>query len=278
MESFDIQYIELCKKILNYGDTVIGRGGLKYTQVFGEDICVDLRDEFPLLTLRKLPLKNIYREFMWDIQGHSKVEFLGKAKHFWDFLAIDGWLPGSYGASWRSWPISISGSVQELKTFRSTEFDQLKYVYDELKTNPLNRQLVVQTYNPSVSLDYMKCPPCHPSMVFSSNGTYLDLLVLGRSQDLATGLPLDIVRYSLLTKKMAEDSELYPRFVKISIANAHIYSQNQSQIEEIIERDPRGGAHMQINAGASLWELDPEIDFQENNYYPHPAVKMEVAK
>lgn len=280
MKSIDVQYIELAQKIFQQGIKVTGRNGLVYTQLFGEDIMLDLREEFPVLSLRKMPLSNLYREFMWDICGKSDIESLGKARHFWEFLSIDGWLPGSYGASWRNWPVNVPTSKEDiaLGSFRANPFDQLKWVYNELKENPLNRQLVVQTYNPAYEHNIAKCPPCHPSMVFSSDGHYLDLLVLGRSQDMATGLPLDVIRYSLLLEKMAMDCKLFARFLKVSIANVHIYETNEEKIKLIISREPRGGAHMAINRDKELWDLNPETDFIMSNYIPHSLVHMEVAK
>lgn len=280
MKSIDVQYAKLAKRILSQGVEVTGRNGLKYTQLFGQDVMFDLREEFPVLTLRKMPMKNLYKEFMWDISGKSDIESLGSARRFWEFLSVDGWLPGSYGSSWRNWPVGIPPTKEDVahSSYKDSTFDQLLWVYNQLKVNPTNRQLVVQTYNPALKSEVVACPPCHPSIVFSSDGVYLDLLVLGRSQDMATGLPLDTIRYALLLKKFAEDCRLTSRFLKISIANVHIYSTNKEAIEKIISREPRHGAQMLINPHKSIWELDPETDFFLVGYDPHPVVKMEVAK
>lgn len=281
MKSIDIQYIELAKRILTQGVEVVGRDGLVYKQLFGQDVTLDLRQQFPVLTLRKMPMRNLYKEFMWDVQGKSDINSLGTARHFWEFLSIDGWLPGSYGSSWRTWPVSNPPTKEDdlYSAYKQDTFDQLAWVYNQLKVNPTNRQLVVQTYNPSLKSEVVKCPPCHPSLVFSSDGSCLDLLVLGRSQDMATGLPLDTVRYALLLQKFAEDTSLTPRFLKISIANLHIYSTNQASIEKIIAREPkRCSPQMIINPNKSIWDLDPENDFILSGYDSHPVVKMEVAK
>ena len=280
MKSIDKQYIELSRNILINGVVVKGRNNLEYIQLFGQDITLDLREEFPALTLRKMPLSNLYKEFMWDVSGRSDIESLGSARHFWEFLAIDGWLPASYGSAWRNWPLSEPPTDEDLirGVYRHSPFDQLKWVYNQLKSNPTNRQLVVQTYNPSIKHEVAKCPPCHPTMVFSSDAKGLDLLVLGRSQDMATGLPLDVIRYALLLQKMANDSNLEPRYLKISIANVHIYIQNLESIKKIIKREPRGGAQMVINPNVDLWSLDHEKDFNLERYNRHPVVKMEVAK
>ena len=276
-QSFDKQYISIAKEILSNGVVIKGRNNLVYKQIFGQTIRVDLQMEFPCLTLRKMPVENLFREFLWDIKGQSEVEKLGKAKRFWDFLADEnGFLPGAYGRSWRYWPIAHSTSDEyENKYFRNQEFDQLKWVYDQLQLNPTNRQLAIQTYNPSY--DSLACPPCHPGLVFSSDGTYLDLLVTARSNDLAVGVPLDMFRYALLTKKMAEDSNLNPRFVQFTSANNHIYEVNEEQIIQMINRHPLNSGIIYINRDKSLFELEFE-DFTQTDYVHHSSIVMSVAK
>jgi len=274
--SFDQQYINIAKEILKDGIEVLGRNNLRYKQVFGQTIKVDLREGFPALTLRKMPVRNLFREFMWDVNGNYEVSNLGPAKHFWDFLAdSEGRLAGSYGRSWRSWPRVCPEQHMKWENFREEPFDQLKWIWEQLGTNPTNRQLVLQTFNPAYNS--LHCPPCHPNITFSSDGTYLDLLVNARSNDMATGVPLDMFRYALLCTKMAQDSKLTPRFVMFASANNHIYSQNEASIEEIIKNNPKNPCRVAINSDKSLFELDPETDFELIDYSSYRNVKMEVA-
>ena len=274
--SFDYQYIKIAKEILSEGTEVVGRNNLRYKQMFGQTIKVDLRKGFPALTIRKMPVRNLFHEFMWDINGDHRVSALGPAKHFWDFLAdADGRLPGSYGRSWRSWPQVCPEQDMQWENFRNAPFDQLKWIWEQLRANPTNRQLVLQTFNPAY--DSLHCPPCHPNVTFSSDGTYLDVLVNARSNDMATGVPLDMFRYSLLTIKMAQDASLTPRFVMFASANNHIYSQNEMAIESIIKNVPMTPCDVWINNEKTLFELDPETDFELIDYDSHPSVRMEVA-
>lgn len=276
-QSFDKQYISIAKDILTNGVVVKGRNNLVYKQIFGQVIKIDLQMEFPCLTLRRMPVENLFREFLWDVKGQNEIEKLGKAKRFWDFLADEnGFLPGAYGKSWRNWPICSSSSDEyENQYFRKQEFDQLKWIYDQLQLSPTNRQLVLQTYNPGY--DSLACPPCHPNVIFSSDGEYLDTLVTARSNDMAVGVPLDMFRYSLLTKKLAEDSNLNPRFVQFCSANNHIYNVNESQIIEMINRYPLNPGYIKINSDKSLFELEFD-DFAHYEYVHHPSITMSVAK
>lgn len=274
--SFDYQYIKIAKEILFEGTEIVGRNDLRYKQMFGQTIKVDLREGFPALTLRKMPIRNLFREFMWDVNGDYKVSALGPAKHFWDFLAdTEGRLAGSYGRSWRSWPQVCPEQDMQWENFRNEPFDQLKWIWEQLKNNPTNRQLVLQTFNPAY--DSLHCPPCHLNITFSSDRAHLDILVTARSNDMATGVPLDMFRYSLLCTKMAQDAGLIPRFVMFASANNHIYSQNEMAIESIIKNVPMKPCDVWINNEKPLFDLDPETDFEVIDYVSHPATRMEVA-
>lgn len=274
--SFDYQYIKIANEILSEGTEVVGRNNLRYKQMFGQTIKVDLREGFPALTLRKMPIRNLFREFMWDVNGDYQVTNLGPAKHFWDFLAdAEGRLAGSYGRSWRSWPMVCPEESMQWENFRKEPFDQLKWIWEQLRANPTNRQLVLQTFNPAY--DSLHCPPCHPNLTFSSDGTYLDVMVNARSNDMATGVPLDMFRYGLLCTKMAKDANLIPRFVMFASANNHIYSQNEMAIESIIKNVPMTPCDVWINNEKTLFDLDPETDFEVIDYQSHPSVRMEVA-
>lgn len=273
---FDFQYIKIAREILDEGTEVVGRNNLRYKQVFGQTIKIDLRDGFPAMTLRKMPVRNLFREFMWDISGDYRVSNLGPAKHFWDFLAdSEGRLAGSYGRSWRSWPKVCPEESMEWENFRKEPFDQLKWIWEQLRTNPTNRQLVLQTVNPAY--ESLHCPGCHPCLVFSSDGQFLDLLVTARSNDMATGVPLDMFRYGLLTTKMAQDANLVPRFVMFASANNHIYSQNEMAIKSITTNQPLHPCDVWINNEKPIFDLDPETDFELIGYESHAAVKMDVA-
>lgn len=273
---FDLQYIKIAREILEDGVEVVGRNSLRYKQAFGQTIKVDLRYGFPALTLRKMPVRNLFREFMWDVNGSYEVSNLGPAKHFWDFLAdVEGRLAGAYGRSWRSWPRVCPEESMQWENFRAEPFDQLKWIWEQLRTNPTNRQLVLQTFNPGYQ--DLHCPPCHPNLVFSSDGEFLDLLVTARSNDMATGIPLDMFRYGLLCTKMAQDAKLTPRFVMFASANNHIYSQNEMAIRTVITNSPMTPCDIWINNEKPIFDLDPETDFELLGYESHGLVKMDVA-
>lgn len=94
---------------------------------------------------------------------------------------------------------------------------------------------------------------------------------------MATGVPLDMFRYSLLCAKMAQDAKLIPRYVMFTSANNHIYAQNELAIEGIVQNSPKPSCDVWINNEKPIFDLDPECDFELIDYDSHPNVRMEVA-
>lgn len=275
--NWDYVYGEYLYEIMNHGETFVGRNG-ETKALFGCSAKVDLRCGFPLTRLRKMPWKNLLREFLFDIGFSTNVEALGPAKHFWDFLADEN---GELGASaycrqWRQWPPSSPGfevANEDLVTVRPV--DQLSDVINKLIENPNTRQGTVITHNPT-AID-PGCPPCHIAMQFTpSVDGWLDLMVPARSNDMVVGFPLDIARYSLILKVVAMLSGKAARFVYMPSANSHIYQNCYDIVDEMLERDPRPECQVRILRGLSSLE-DIEIDdFELLSYDPHAAIKIAV--
>jgi len=76
---------------------------------------------------------------------------------------------------------------------------------------------------------------------------------------------------------MAQDAYLTPRSVMFASANNHIYSQNEEAISEIIRNFPMGKCSVVMNNLKTIFDLDPETDFELVRYSSHKSVKMEVA-
>lgn len=279
-KNFDRSYKQLLTEILSHGQPVSNSKNQVYTQLFGNSIRHDLRNGLPIITLRKLPLKNVLRETLWDISGSSSIEALESAKHFWEAWSNgQGQLPHSYGNSWRHWPKSQLRSEDTWNTQSKVcqtkgTFDQLLHIEKALRVDPLSRHLVLQTYNPS--LDAV-CPPCHTSVIFSSDGVYLDALVNGRSQCATVGLVLDSVRYALVLSLMANTTGLSPRFIQITNTNTHIYSVAMPQVTEILEREsydhPVGLKIKNQRSSIADYKFD---DLAFTKYVSHPSIKMSI--
>jgi len=276
-DNWDYAYGEYLYEIMNHGERFDGRNG-ETKAAFGCSAKVDLRAGFPLTRLRKMPWKNLVREFLFDIGFNTNVEALGPAKHFWDFLADEN---GELGASaycrqWRRWPQSALGAEVPNETLETGRpVDQLRDAIMLLNHSPNSRQATVITHNPT-AID-PACPPCHVAMQFMpAKEGWLDLMVPARSNDMVVGFPLDIARYALMLKAVAAMTDKVARFVYMPSANSHIYENCYDLVDKMLEREPRPECQARINAQRlDLKDLALD-DFELEGYDPHPAIKVEI--
>jgi thymidylate synthase len=92
--------------------------------------------------------------------------------------------------------------------------DQLKILVETLKTNPFDRRMIVNAWNPS-ELDQMALPPCHYSrqVIVTLNKEGQKVLNLTRNQrsvDTMLGLPFNIASYALLLMLLAKEAGMIP--------------------------------------------------------------------
>jgi len=263
--------------LLKDGETFVGRNG-ETKSAFGCSATVDLRLGFPLTSLRKMPFKNLVREFLFDIGLSTNVEALGPARHFWDFLADENGELGAsaYNRQWRRWPASRSGSeVPNEALVTVGAVDQLERIRALLLDLPNSRHGTVITSNPTALA--VSCPPCHLAMHFSPSNGWLDLMVPARSNDMVVGFPLDIARYALILTAMAKMTGFTPRFVYMPSANSHIYENCYELANTLIERAPKNDPTLLVSDREfTSWDDIQFDDFTLSSYCPHNTVKVEV--
>jgi len=94
------QYLDLMKKILDEGADCTNRTGVADKSLFGEMYKVHLQKDvletihnFPLLTTKKISLKNIFIELMWKLSGSTNIQPLLKQNvHIWTEWPFVDWL------------------------------------------------------------------------------------------------------------------------------------------------------------------------------------------
>ena len=145
MGSADTAFINTCKEILERGCWVTDEkvrpkwfdGTPAYTKkVFGVVNRYDLSKEFPLLTIRPVPLRNAVDEVLWIWQKKSNnVKDL--RSHIWDAWADES---GSIGKAY--------GYQMGVKhRYKEGEFDMVDRVLYDLKHNPCSRRIMTNIYN-----------------------------------------------------------------------------------------------------------------------------------
>lgn len=289
------QYQEYLEHILLNGEKREDRTGTGTIATFGYQMRFDLRKGFPLLTTKKMPLRIIFEELKWFLNGDTNVvSLLDKNVHIWDADAYRwykkhnpdspltfeeyiealeegalhlafGELGPIYGKQWRSWG-----------TLDGDTIDQITRVIESLKNDPYSRRHLVSAWNVA-DLDKMALPPCHVMFQFwVSNNGELSCQLYQRSADSFLGVPFNIASYSLLIHMIASVTGLQVGEFIHTIGDAHIYLDHLEQVKEIIRREPRELPTLEVKRKDSIFDIEWE-DIILTNYNPHPPIKAEIS-
>lgn len=273
------QYIELGKRILAEGELRHDRTGVGTISVFGANMQFDLRERFPLVTVKETRWKTAFLEMLFFISGSTNAKWLNeRGSKLWDAWAKNkatGYLGPIYGVQWRHWANSGYGGG----------IDQVSILINGLKNNPHGRRHIVSAWNVE-DLSDMALPPCHwAHQCYVSNDGHLDLKLFLRSSDFALGLPFNIAQYALLTHLYARAAGLTARRLIVDIGDAHIYCNHEKAMREVLRRPSLAfenympAENTQIIFKTDNTDIDgykPE-DFGISGYEHHDHVPLSVA-
>ena len=261
------QYHDLLRLVLEQGEPRSDRTGVGTFSIFGAQARFDLRENFPLLTTKKLHLKSIIYELLWFLRGDTNVRYLKEhGVTIWDEWADEhGNLGRVYGAQWRDW-----------RGENGVRVDQIDNVISEIKKNPQSRRLIVNAWNPA-EIDEMALPPCHVLFQFYVQDGELSCQLYQRSADLFLGVPFNIASYALLTFMVAQVVDLRPGDFVHTFGDLHLYQNHLEQAREQLTRDCRSLPRLKLNPAIKNIRDFKFEDFELIGYDPHPSIKASIA-
>lgn len=318
------QYQDIVQHVLEHGTRKENRTGVDTLSCFNLNYSIDLADGFPLMTTKFVSWKNIVIELLWFLSGKTDIKLLWKhGCKFWDAWAdpVTGKVPSAYGNFWRQFPVHDEtikhfDDGATLVQAQPAYNDQIRFVINQLKTNPMSRRMVVTAWAPG-NAQISALPPCHS--VFMVNvqktkvGFYSELdessvpqpayekqvclHLTQRSADIALGVPYNIASYALLIELLARFSGMKAGRFGHTMVDAHIYvgkedgGQNEYDhvvgLKEQLTRTPKPLPNLTISNEIQCLEdveslLDKDTDtimskFILDGYDPDPVIKFKVA-
>lgn len=261
------QYHDLLRLVLEQGRAHEDRTGTGTLSVFGAQARFDLRDNFPLLTTKKLHFKSIVYELLWFLRGDTNVGFLNEhGVTIWNEWADEtGNLGRVYGAQWRDW-----------RGAKGEQVDQIAQVVSDLRRNPSSRRLIVNAWN-AAEISQMALPPCHVLFQFYVNEGELSCQLYQRSADLFLGVPFNIGSYALLTMMVAQVCQLQPGDFIHTFGDLHLYQNHLDQAREQLSRECRPLPRLELNPAIRELEDFCFDDIRLSGYDPHPSIKAPIA-
>lgn len=286
------QYHDAVRETLAKGTRKPTRTGVDTLSTFNINYQIDLRAGFPLLTTKEISWKNIVIENLWFLSGKTDIALLEKHNcKFWDPWADEnGKVPSAYGNFWRHFPLPDNGAN-----------DQLAYVVETLKTNPMSRRMIVSAWAPG-NAQTSALPPCHAMWVVNvqndaAGNPSVCLHLTQRSGDIALGVPYNIAGYAFLLELLSRFSGIPAGIFAHTLVDAHIYTAKADG--SMAEYDHVPGLQAQLTRetrALPTLEISPEITaldhiepllsldtdeimskFMLHNYDPHPGISFKVA-
>lgn len=285
------QYVDLLQLLLEQGERREQARGMPAYGLFGQNLKFDLRDGFPLVTVKRVPFTSVIAELVGFMRGVSTVQgFNDLGTKIWDANGsapywadnprrrFAGDLGRIYGVQWRSY-CSLEDRPAEGSPILETHIkvtDQLADLIAGLKHNPQSRRHVVTAWNPG-ELDQMALPPCHILFqCYVSNEGYLDLQMYQRSCDAFLGLPFNIASYAALLTYLATVCGYKPRFLHISLGDVHLYENQLTAAHRVVDRVPMPLPRLTVTARNDDPCCVAVEDFILEGYQSHPAMPVDM--
>ena len=273
-------YLDLLADIRDNGTDRGDRTGTGTRSVFGRQLRFDLDAGFPILTTKKVHFKSVVNELIWFLSGDTNTQWLREnGVSIWDEWATDaGDLGPLYGAQWVNWPTRDGGSI-----------NQIDYVVGCLRNRPESRRILFHAWNveylpdesispqENVEQGRMALPPCHLLYQFYVADGKLSAMLYIRSSDAFLGLPFNIASVALLVHMLAQQVELVPGEVIVTMGDCHLYSNHWEQVATQLARQPKARPQLQIlRRPESIYDYKFE-DFVLEGYDPEANISAPVA-
>ena len=218
----------------------------------------DLREEFPIQTIRRMYLKSAVEELLWIWQKKSNnVRALSTG--IWDAWADE---TGSIGKAY-GYQMGVKHRYPE------GEMDQVDRVLYDLKHNPSSRRILTNLYNHH-DLSEMALYPCAYSMTFNVTGNTLNAILHQRSQDMLTANGWNVMQYATLVHMMARHAGLEAGELVHVIADCHIYDRHVPLVEELLGRTPYPAPRLRLDPAVTDFYAFTPDSVQLENYRYHP--------
>lgn len=285
MTSWEQDYLDLLKKIMNEGIESEDRTGVGTKSIFGHQIRIDLSKGFPMVTTRQMKLEVALSEILWFLSGSTDERRLAEIRYGKSREELIGrrtiWLENADNQG-KSLGYTNTDLIKELGPVYGEQWrnfggvDQITHLINSIKNNPDSRRHIVSAWNPPL-LDKMALPPCHCLFQFYVKNNKLSCQLYARSQDVFLGTPTNIIGYALLTHMIAHVTGLEVGDYIHTFGDTHIYKNHYEAVETQLTRVPKQSPKLLINRNVKdIFDFNMN-DFELVDYEHHSAISAPMA-
>ena len=195
--------------------------------------------EFPITTLRPIPIKSAIKEMLWIYQDQSNSLDLLEDKykvHYWNAWEVPNH-PANNGDK---------RSIGERYGAIVKKHDIINKLLKKLKDNPWNRRNVISLWDYEAFEESKGLLPCAFQVMFDvrqvNHTIYLDATLTQRSNDMLVAHHINAMQYVALQLTIAKHFSWTPGNFYYFVNNLHIYDNQFAQAKELLTRNRRMSA------------------------------------
>lgn len=228
------------------------------------------KGEFPITTLRPIPIKSAIKELLWIYQDQSN--------------SLDV-LENKYNVHyWNDWEVGTTRTIGQRYGAIVKKHDIMTKILKQLSDNPWNRRNIVSLWDYEAFEESEGLLPCAFQTMFDVrrvNGEiYLDATLVQRSNDMLVAHHINAMQYVAFQMMIAKHFGWKLGKFFYFVNNLHIYDNQFPQAEELLKRE-ESDCHPQlvlnVPDGINFFDIRPE-DFELLDYNPvKPQLSFDLA-
>lgn len=228
------------------------------------------KGEFPITTLRPIPIKSAIKELLWIYQDQSN--------------SLDV-LENKYNVHyWNDWEVGTTRTIGQRYGAIVKKHDIMTKILKQLSDNPWNRRNIVSLWDYEAFEESVGLLPCAFQTMFDVrrvNGEiYLDATLVQRSNDMLVAHHINAMQYVAFQMMIAKHFGWKLGKFFYFVNNLHIYDNQFPQAEELLKRE-ESDCHPQlvlnVPDGTNFFDIRPE-DFELLDYNPvKPQLSFDLA-
>lgn len=228
------------------------------------------KGEFPITTLRQIPVKSAIKEIFWIYQDQSnKLDILEdkyKVKY------------------WRAWEVDNTNTIGERYGAVVKKNKIIDKLLKQLEDNPWNRRNIISLWDYKSFEKTDGLLPCAYNTMFDvrkiDDKIYLDCTLTQRSNDMLVAHHINAMQYVALQMMIACHFGWEVGKFCYFVNNLHIYDNQFEQAKELLSREAIPcKVELKLNAKpkTNFYDIKPE-DFELINYEYNPnQLKFDLA-
>ena len=228
------------------------------------------KGEFPITTLRPIPIKSAIKEVLWIYQDQSNSLELLNDKYNVHY--------------WNDWEVGDTGTIGQRYGAVVKKHDIIHKILKQLEENPWNRRNIISLWDYEAFEQTEGLLPCAFQTMFDvrrvDGDIYLDATLTQRSNDMLVAHHINAMQYVALQMMIAKHFGWKVGKFFYFVNNLHIYDNQFEQANELLARTPsENQARLVLNVtdGTNFFDIKAE-DFELVDYDPvKPQLKFDLA-